>query len=239
MCKLRWIELVSLFFIFIYITKNLSEGSSDTRLFLKILSWIIATLQQALTRHPRSWSRYPGDRHTAYGCRRAGFVADVTVHSDISDASPLVNDWVYGTVRWVASTHKLINDMKMVRHVDFNSWESVLGKCIWNVSWEKWNKYFDWLKIIYAWFRGAITSATRYFYSETTWVVGIAQSTHHEVHGGGKNPETAGRGIFAPTAVGADRHFIWVNIFIFEAWQFLKTATENINLGDRQRCPLN
>ena len=37
-------------------------------------------------------------------------------------------------------------------------------------------------------------------YSETTWAGGIAQLTHHEVHGGGKNPETGGRGIFAPTA---------------------------------------
>ena len=39
-----------------------------------------------------------------------------------------------------------------------------------------------------------------YLYSETTWAVGIAQLTHHEVQGGGKNPETGGRGIFAPTA---------------------------------------
>ena len=38
------------------------------------------------------------------------------------------------------------------------------------------------------------------YYSETTWAVGIAQFTHHEVQGGGKNPETGGRGIFAPTA---------------------------------------
>ena len=38
------------------------------------------------------------------------------------------------------------------------------------------------------------------FYSETTWAVGIAQLTHHEVQSGGKNPETEGRGIFAPTA---------------------------------------
>ena len=38
------------------------------------------------------------------------------------------------------------------------------------------------------------------YYSETTWAVGIAQLTHHEVQGGGKNPETEGRGIFAPTA---------------------------------------
>ena len=38
------------------------------------------------------------------------------------------------------------------------------------------------------------------YYSETTWAVGIAQLTHHEVQGGGKNPETGGRGIFAPTA---------------------------------------
>ena len=37
-------------------------------------------------------------------------------------------------------------------------------------------------------------------YSETTWAVGIAQLTHHEVQGGGKNPETGVRGIFAPTA---------------------------------------
>ena len=37
-------------------------------------------------------------------------------------------------------------------------------------------------------------------YSETTWAVGIVQLTHHEVQGGGKNPETEGRGIFAPTA---------------------------------------
>ena len=67
-------------------------------------------------------------------------------------------------------------------------------------------------------------------YSETTWAVGIAQLTHHEVQGGGKNPDTEGRGIFAPTA---DRvvsllrnndgpcrfafipHFIWVTICIF------------------------
>ena len=39
-----------------------------------------------------------------------------------------------------------------------------------------------------------------WLYSETTWAVGIAQLTHHEVQGGGKNPETGGRGIFAPTA---------------------------------------
>ena len=38
------------------------------------------------------------------------------------------------------------------------------------------------------------------FYSETTLAVGIAQLTHHEVQGGGQNPETGGRGIFAPTA---------------------------------------
>ena len=36
-------------------------------------------------------------------------------------------------------------------------------------------------------------------YSETTWAVGIAHLTHHSVRGGGKNPETEGRGIFAPT----------------------------------------
>ena len=68
------------------------------------------------------------------------------------------------------------------------------------------------------------------FYGETTWAVGIAQLTHHEVQGGGKNPETEGRGIFAPTADrvvsllrNTDRpcrfafipHFIWVTICIF------------------------
>ena len=37
-------------------------------------------------------------------------------------------------------------------------------------------------------------------YSEMTWAVGIGQLTHHEVQGGGKNPETGGRRIFAPTA---------------------------------------
>ena len=40
------------------------------------------------------------------------------------------------------------------------------------------------------------------FYSETTWVVGIAQLTYHEVQGGGTNRETEGRGIFAPTLFG-------------------------------------
>ena len=35
--------------------------------------------------------------------------------------------------------------------------------------------------------------------SKTTWAVGIAQSTHHSVRGGGKNPSTFGLGIFAPT----------------------------------------
>ena len=38
-----------------------------------------------------------------------------------------------------------------------------------------------------------------FLYSET-WAVGIAQLTHHEVQGGGKNPKTEGRGIFAPMA---------------------------------------
>ena len=38
------------------------------------------------------------------------------------------------------------------------------------------------------------------YYSETTWAVDIAQLTHHEVRGGGKDPETWNRGICAPTA---------------------------------------
>ena len=41
--------------------------------------------------------------------------------------------------------------------------------------------------------------AHKELYSETTWAVGIAQLTLHEVCSGGKNPETGGRGIFAPT----------------------------------------
>ena len=45
-----------------------------------------------------------------------------------------------------------------------------------------------------------IYDGTKYFYSETTWAVGIAQLTHHEVQGGGRNPSTFGLGIFAPTA---------------------------------------
>ena len=52
----------------------------------------------------------------------------------------------------------------------------------------------SWLFYIYM---GAVMML---YYSETTWAVGIAQLTHHEVQGGGKNPETGGRGIFAPTA---------------------------------------
>ena len=48
--------------------------------------------------------------------------------------------------------------------------------------------------------RQAIIWSNAGIYSETTWAVGIAQLTHHEVQGGGKNPETEGRGIFAPNA---------------------------------------
>ena len=36
------------------------------------------------------------------------------------------------------------------------------------------------------------------YYSETTWAVGIAQLTHHEVQGGGENPETEGTEGFLP-----------------------------------------
>ena len=35
--------------------------------------------------------------------------------------------------------------------------------------------------------------------TKMTWVVGIAQLTHHSVRGGGKNPLTSGLGIFALT----------------------------------------
>ena len=38
------------------------------------------------------------------------------------------------------------------------------------------------------------------YYSETTWAVGIAQLTHHEVQGGGKNPETHRVNCAIPTA---------------------------------------
>ena len=47
--------------------------------------------------------------------------------------------------------------------------------------------------------KGLENSYTIQLYSETTWAVGIAQLTHHEVQGGGKNPSTSGLGIFAPT----------------------------------------
>ena len=50
-------------------------------------------------------------------------------------------------------------------------------------------------------------------YSETTWAVGIAQLTHHEVQGGGKNPETE----FIP-------HFIWVTICIFLSLTVLENS---------------
>ena len=46
----------------------------------------------------------------------------------------------------------------------------------------------------------SITWTSTDYYSETTWAVGIAQLTHHEIQGGGKNPETEGREICAPTA---------------------------------------
>ena len=77
------------------------------------------------------------------------------------------------------------------------------------------------------WLKTAIVIS---FYSETTWADGIAQLTHHEVQAGGKNPETEGRWIFAPTAErvvswlrNTDRprrfafipHFIRVTICIF------------------------
>ena len=90
------------------------------------------------------------------------------------------------------------------------------------------------------------------YYSETTWAVGIVQLTHHEVQGGGKNPERSRdfcphRGpsgeliaqyrppmsfCFYPTL------YLGNHLYFFKAWQFLKTAKEYFNLGDGQR-PLN
>ena len=56
------------------------------------------------------------------------------------------------------------------------------------------------LEVTDSWFRKKLVPNRWRFYSETTWAVGIAQLTHHEVQGGGKNPQTEGRGIFSPTA---------------------------------------
>ena len=92
---------------------------------------------------------------------------------------------------------------------------------------------------------------TMTLYSEKIWAVGIAQLTHHEVRGGGKNPETGGRGIFAPTAdlVGSllrntDRpcrfafipHFIFVTICIFlsltiKTKRILRRTSTQLNLS--------
>ena len=91
-------------------------------------------------------------------------------------------------------------------------------------------------------------------YSETTWAVGIAELTHHEVQGGGKNPETFGLGIFAPhrgpsgELIAQYRPpmsfcfyptlYLGNHLYFSKAWQFLKSAREYTDLGDRQR-PLN
>ena len=45
------------------------------------------------------------------------------------------------------------------------------------------------------------------YYSETTWAVGIAQLTHHEVQGGGKNPEII-------------RSYIMILVKYIEIWTF-------------------
>ena len=92
------------------------------------------------------------------------------------------------------------------------------------------------------------------YYSQTTWAVGIAQLTHHEVQGGGKNPETEGRVIFylhrGPNGESTAQYrppmsfcfyptlCLGNHLYFSKAWQFLKTAKEYTDLGDRQR-PLN
>ena len=49
------------------------------------------------------------------------------------------------------------------------------------------------------WWCISVDTINMCLYSETTGAVGITQLTNHEVPGGGKNPETEGRGIFSPT----------------------------------------
>ena len=88
-------------------------------------------------------------------------------------------------------------------------------------------------------------SLNKKYYSETIWAVGIAQLTHHEV-----------QGIFAPPGIfGVSGEliaqyrppmsfcfyptlYLGTHLSFSKAWQFLKTAKEYTNLGDRQR-PLN
>ena len=83
---------------------------------------------------------------------------------------------------------------------------------------------------------------SRILYSETTWAVGIAQLTHHEVQGGGKNPSTFGLGIFAPPRGPSGELIVQYRppmsfcfyptlylgnyLYFFKAWQFLTTAKD-------------
>ena len=46
----------------------------------------------------------------------------------------------------------------------------------------------------------AIPGKTVFLIETAPWSVGIAQLTHREVQGWGKDPETEGRRMFAPTA---------------------------------------
>ena len=98
-----------------------------------------------------------------------------------------------------------------------------------------------------------VRSCIRLYYSETTWAGGIAQLTHHEVQGGGKIPRPKVEGFLPPPrtewwvncaiptahVVLLLSHTLFGQPFVFlKAWQFLKTAKEHINFGERQR-PLN
>ena len=79
-----------------------------------------------------------------------------------------------------------------------------------SISFKNWKTFHEWYHIIIVPVNGSLMGSFGswkrvrlvggLFYSETTWAAGIAQLIHHEVQGWGKNPETEGRGIFAPTA---------------------------------------
>ena len=87
-----------------------------------------------------------------------------------------------------------------------------------------------------------------------TWAVGIAQLTHRKFQGGGQKSRDRRSRDFCPYR-GPSGELIaqyrppmsfWFyptlylgnHLYLFKAWQFLKTAKEYTNLRDRQR-PLN
>ena len=128
----------------------------------KTLAWIIVTLEQALARHPLSWSRHPGNRHTVNGWPRVCFVPDVAFHSCTLDVSLLVNVEVCDRDICETLTHILIDVIKPARHVAFDSMDTVLWN-IYEIFIGNW-PYSKLLKVFYAWFSNDITSAIWYFW---------------------------------------------------------------------------